>query len=456
MTLLTMAAAAAIFLANRRIGFVVGVVALLLLLPVLALSSSSSSGGGGGIGGGGGFGKTDVPPAAIKSVVVVGGTHGNEYTGVWCIKALEKTAGATKTIFPSLRVSTLLGNPEAWIANRRFIDEDLNRQFSYKALEEGTAADGGADAGTTLEGRRAQEINQLLGPKFQQDESMPYKADVIVDLHTSTSNMGTALIVAEGDPLMCSAAAFVLKRCAAHDNNSDDIRILLHTHPTREARPNLSSTGRHGFTVEVGPVPQGVLRHDAIERTQRAVDALFEFLHRHNVDRQRLRNELLDMYSVSADTKSSFAVTSDPIIVPCFHSAPAIRKGEMSGKLRWPSDPENPNFPAFVVHKHLQGRDFQPVYEGDPLFVDLEGNVVPYDGSHGSPVYLMFINEGGYYYASSGTGIAVAVQDGFDLNTGMLISRPRHYHTCHDAGQEAALDGIEVEELEDDDTDAFE
>ena len=55
---------------------------------------------------------------------------------------------------------------------------------------------------------------------------------------------------------------------------------------------------------------------------------------------------------------------------------------------------------------------------GDPLFIDLVGNVIPYRGSHGDAVYLMFINEGGYYYAESGTGVGVAVQSHFRLQTG--------------------------------------
>lgn len=37
--------------------------------------------------------------------------------------------------------------------------------------------------------------------------------------------------------------------------------------------------------------------------------------------------------------------------------------------------------------------------------------MIPYDGSYGSPVYLlMFVNEAGYYYESSGTGVSVAIK----------------------------------------------
>jgi succinylglutamate desuccinylase len=184
---------------------------------------------------------------------------------------------------------------------------------------------------------------------------------------------------------------------------------LMHSHPSRESRPNLSSTGRHGFTIEVGPVPQGVIRHDAVEKTDQALYALLEFFERRNKDNESLSAELRQAF------KSGRA--------PCFRSAAARRPGEMSGKIPWPCDEENENFPALMIHKDLQDRDFHVIKTGDPLFVDLEGNTVPYSGSHGSPVYLMFVNEGGYYYKKSGTGIAVAERAEFDLEMGTFIEK---------------------------------
>lgn len=38
----------------------------------------------------------------------------------------------------------------------------------------------------------------------------------------------------------------------------------------------------------------------------------------------------------------------------------------------------------------------------------------------GDEVYVIFVNEAGYYYASSGTGIGVAVTSYYDLDSGML------------------------------------
>jgi succinylglutamate desuccinylase len=333
--------------------------------------------------------------APVQRVVVVGGTHGNEYTGVWCIKALDRRSNKLKSEYSSLDISTLLANPQAHFENKRFVDDDLNRQFSHAALH---GTDDNDNFPKTVESLRAQEINEILGPKFDADGS---KADVVIDLHTTTSNMGITVIVAEGDVLMTRAAAYVIQKCGA------EARVLLHTHKTRESRPNLCSTGTHGFTIEVGPVPQGVLRHDAVEKTDQVLYALLEFLHLHNQNSQELYEKM------SRDFPSH--------VVPCFCSAPAKRPGEMSGKIKWPSDPENPNFPAVMVHKDLQDKDFHLVRTGDTLFIDLEGNEISYSGSHGSPVHLIFVNEGGYYYANSGTGIGVAIDAKFSLETGKLV-----------------------------------
>ena len=133
----------------------------------------------------------------IRDIVVAGGTHGNEYTGVWCIQHLEEQLHLRQQ-FPSLQVQTLLANPPAFHRNRRFVDTDLNREFTMKKLSNAAAT-------TTVEGRRAQELNTELGPKEDP------QTDLIIDLHSTTSHMGVTLIVSEADHLMAQAAAYVLK-----------------------------------------------------------------------------------------------------------------------------------------------------------------------------------------------------------------------------------------------------
>ena len=359
----------------------------------------------------------------LKKVVVVGGTHGNEYTGVWCIKALDRAMDRIHCQYPSLRISTLLGNPRAHLENKRFVDQDLNRQFTREILLEKEVEE--EEQNWPHELVRAREIDQILGPKFAAANGANGKEEthVVVDLHSTTSNMGLTIIVAEGDPIMTRAAAYVRYKCQSLGHA---VNCILHTHPDRSMQPNLPSAGRHGFTIEVGPVPQGVLRHDAVEKTETAIHALLEYLHLYNTEEESVHQQLQEVYGAQQQqvkdegTSSSF---SSPLLgcVPCFRSLSAQKKGQMSNKIPWPSDEDNPNFPALMVHKELQDQDFTLIQTGDALFVDLDGNVIPYDGSHGSPIYLMFVNEGGYYYQSSGTGISVAVKAEYDLESGMLI-----------------------------------
>lgn len=343
----------------------------------------------------------EVGKNTVESVVVVGGTHGNEYTGVWCVKALERQLkaqnGGSTPAYP-FALSTLIGNPEAYKANRRFLDADLNRQFSYEALVEERE-----QRQSTIEGRRAQELDSILGPKFAEADTTKRRTDVIIDLHTTTTNMGTTLIVGAGDPLTTSMAAYIKAKAT-----ESTVTILMHTHSSDRERPHVASIGNHAFTIEVGPVAQGLLRHDKVLETQRALDFALEYLKRQSTDPEALQAELKQAYPDGS--------------VPCMRSAPAKRFGEMSSKLVWPSSEDNPNFPALLVHHSVQDKDFSLIHEGDPLFVDLDGKTISYNGSHGSPVRLVFINEGGYYYASSGTGISVAMDDVFELGTGLLKS----------------------------------
>lgn len=416
----------------------------------------------------------------IEKVTVVGGTHGNEYTGIWIIKSIDKQReiylqaqtlsndqtsdastmdttdnnkqdGEKNAVvnvfekFPSLEIDTLLANPVAYMENKRFIDVDLNREFSIEKLRKVPTStttpdecdvraefcsDGNVDMAEVLaslphESVRAREIEGLLGPKFVSsvtatstdqpdniDASDPNTC-VVIDLHTTTSNMGITLIIPEGDALMSAAAAYVLHKCQERYGHKE-AQCLMHALPQRQDRMNLSSCGRHGFTIEVGPTPQGVLRHDVVEKTETALYALLEFMHLSNLELLEQKGDGDNASSVLNQLRRIYPNG----VVPCYRSAPAVRPGELSGKIAWPNDTINPNFPKWMIHKSVQDRDFEPLRVGDPLFVELDGTIVPYDGSHGDEVYLIFVNEGGYYYASSGTGIGVAVRSQFDLQTG--------------------------------------
>jgi len=129
----------------------------------------------------------------ISRVAIVGGTHGNEFTGAYLIKKFETTPEIIKR--PSFETLTLLANPQAFQAGKRYIDKDLNRCFTNQVLE--------SSLESVYEENRAKFINKLLGPKGNP------QFDFILDLHSSTANMGLTIILLNNHPFNLKLAAYL-------------------------------------------------------------------------------------------------------------------------------------------------------------------------------------------------------------------------------------------------------
>lgn len=71
----------------------------------------------------------------IKNIVVAGGTHGNEMTGVRLLDKWMRSPSDCAALCPSAQLSFVIGNPEAVRLNRRYRDFDLNRTFSQTCLD---------------------------------------------------------------------------------------------------------------------------------------------------------------------------------------------------------------------------------------------------------------------------------------------------------------------------------
>ena len=82
-------------------------------------------------------------------ILIVGATHGNEPAGVEAIVRIHKLIQSGEIEIERGVVHFLLGNPEAYIKNSRYIDFDLNRLF----LDEHT---------DSYEGHRMQEVKRLI------------------------------------------------------------------------------------------------------------------------------------------------------------------------------------------------------------------------------------------------------------------------------------------------------
>ncbi|NQV35749.1 MAG: aspartoacylase [Phycisphaeraceae bacterium] len=288
----------------------------------------------------------------MKNITIVGGTHGNELTG---IKLIQKWRDNREIVARDhLTVNLEYGNPPAIKAKVRFIDEDLNRAFHIKDLE--------AEPTKSWESRRAHEINELLGPKFNNP-----KAEVIIDLHTTTSNMGNTIIV-YNDPLNLKMAKYI-------QTLEPNVRVYISDKDIKDTI-GLHSLATYGMLLEVGPIPQGVLYHKQFEDMERITHHALDFMNRYDED-------------PDFDVTGTLEVYQRGTLVPY----PTNESGDMSA----------------MLHKNVQNKDYCLLNQGDPIFMTFNGETICYDGEPGFPV---FINEAAYYE----TNMA------FRMNTKMTLS----------------------------------
>ncbi|HEY9662425.1 MAG TPA: aspartoacylase [Allocoleopsis sp.] len=272
----------------------------------------------------------------IRRVAIIGGTHGNELTGIYVIKKLQQFPDLMqRSSFDSF---TVFGNPKAFAAVRRYVDTDLNRCFLHQDLQQNHPA--------TYEEKRAQEIYRLLVEQNQ--------VDVILDLHTTTANMGQTLIVANTSP-------FNLK-LAAHLTAQDPAMRVLSWAKAEHTDSSLKSLCEIGFSLEIGAVPQGVLDATCFQQTESLLYAILDYLEAYNQNRLFTDPKLFTLYQ--------FIKAID---------YPRNEQNEMQA----------------MIHPQLQGKDYQPLHPGDPVFLTFDYQTIVYEGD--SIVYPVFINEAAYY-----------------------------------------------------------
>jgi aspartoacylase len=286
----------------------------------------------------GSAGNVSMMSGLIRRVVIVGGTHGNELTGIYLIKKFQQ--------FPhllhrqSLECTTLLANPEAIAANRRYIDRDLNRCFANEDLVNSEL--------TGYEDQRAKEIAAQLGPKSQP------KAEVIIDLHSTTAQMGLTILPSSKHPFNLRLAAYV-------STLNPLVRICCGLQCNQDA-PMLRSLSSLGCAIEVGAIAQGVLNAHYLQQTEGLVHSILDYLDAINQGKALPVPSSLDMYQVISSV-----------------DYPRDSSGELQA----------------MIHPHLQFKDYEPLSDGEPMFLKFTGESIPYQGE--DTVYPIFINEAAYY-----------------------------------------------------------
>ncbi|MBU2882043.1 aspartoacylase [Psychrosphaera sp. B3R10] len=275
----------------------------------------------------------------IDKVAIVGGTHGNELAGVYLVNEWLNNKDCERNSFDT---KLLLANTNAISANRRYQDSDLNRQFSAESLSDFSL--------TNYEQSRAKAINLQIGPKHDP------KSDLVIDLHNTTSNMGPTLLVPQ------KGRFYDLLSLYLKSVMPEVIIFLDEDHKDNDEHHLLCTVGRYGVIVEVGPVPQGVLKHEVNDQMARMTQHILDFVEHYNND----------------------SLPTLPASIEAFRYLKSIKlplnsKGERIG----------------MVHKHVEGGDFKELKPGDPLFVLFDGSVKYFDEA--VSMYPTFINEAAYY-----------------------------------------------------------
>jgi succinylglutamate desuccinylase len=273
----------------------------------------------------------------IRRVAIVGGTHGNELTGVYLI---EKFKQFPELLYrSSFECITLLANPQAVSANRRYIDRDLNRCFTNEDLANPSLTD--------YEDIRAKEIAIQLGPKDRPN------VDVIIDLHSTTANMGLSILPSSKDPFNFRLAAYL-------NQLYPEVRVCCGIECS-QAAPMIRSLTPWGCTIEVGAVAQGVLNATLFQQTEMLIQAILDYLDAINQGKLLPMPTMLTVYQAISSV-----------------DYPKNSLGEIQA----------------LIHPQLQSQDYQPLANGQPMFIDFTGESILYAGE---TVYPVFINEAAYY-----------------------------------------------------------
>ena len=271
----------------------------------------------------------------IQQVAVVGGTHGNEFSGIYLLKKWRNTPGQLSR--NGLDIETVFANPRSFEENKRYIDCDLNRQFTLPDLVDSNLGN--------YEQSRAKVLNAQLGPKGNA------KTDFIIDLHNTTSNMGPTLILLKSDEFNKKMGAYVL-------SHMPDAVVVIEDEITMHDHCYLASIAEQGVIVEIGPQPQSVIRQDVLEWMDAMTQAILDFVECYNENRLP---ELPQSYEAYRYTETI--------------TLPQNEQGQRIG----------------MVHKNVQDSDFRPLKKGDPIFTLFEGGEVFYQGEY--EAYPHFINE---------------------------------------------------------------
>lgn len=271
----------------------------------------------------------------MKNIVIVGGTHGNEWTGVYLVKHF---AEKLKKSFPDLNLDMIHGNPHAFTENRRFTQEDLNRVFEAINKEHNTG---------TYEYKRGLEIKEKI---------LSHDSPWLIDLHTTTANLGSTLIITQDRTENFKLAAAVQKKLP-------HLKIIFSPDPIKKY---LVSQAPLGLMIEVGPIANSIVDTRILNETKTILD------------------EILRSLNLGEELNFEGEVEVFEEVKDVFY-------------------PTGPGGITAGIHPKLQHQDFMLLGQGFPLFLSFDESEIPYEEAE--ELYPIFINEAAYYRSNIAFGL---------------------------------------------------
>ena len=341
----------------------------------------------------------------VRSVAVIGGTHGNERVGVELVERWQQQmqivdvpssacmAIAESDLYRStLKTYAIIGNPAAVHENIRYIDQDLNRQFSRAAS---SALHDSQAAKQLIEQRRAQDVMNFL-----------MSLDFSVDLHSTTSNVGIILMIPGGDfDPYATRIAYLLQQQYPELN----IRITFSKGMKRTAW-SIDAISESGLSVEIGPLPHGTLDESLLSTTRMLVQQILNYIEERNKTLLKLSSAKIDLHELWLE--NIMGDERQQILLP---RAPFVAY-EMVQYVKYPVS-ESLSAEQYRLHPALSGQDWQELVEGTPLFIHAskpeevilfeKAKHVEAQEHRGKSLFMLFIEEPAY----TRNGIAFALYE---------------------------------------------
>jgi len=271
----------------------------------------------------------------LQRILIVSGTHGNEINPVWAVKQFEIEANSLNY---GIEYEYIIGNPVAYEKGSRYVDVDLNRSFKESENFD-------PHKNSFYETNRA----NFLVNEFGINGSKP--CQIAIDLHTTTANMGTSIVL--------YGRRFTDFCLAALLQNKFGLPIYLHEKDKAQTG-FLVEAWPCGLVIEIGAVAQNFYDQNIINRFLIIIRSL-----REEID--KLKNNLIEL--------------PKELVVH-------VHQGSMD----YPRD-EKGNIDG-LIHPERINQDWKLIKKGDPLFLDSKGTIHKYEGDQF--VWPVFIGEVAY------------------------------------------------------------